>query len=120
MINTLKKWPLLIIVIILFVVGGGYLMYGYLKQSGFLTQAVKTTNVAIEKSAFNPKVIWVSPGTTVTWTNYDVTDHSVIFKDFQSGALKPNDIFTHLFEKKGSYYYHCGVNPKMKGRVIVK
>lgn len=79
--------------------------------------------IIINQGAFDPPTLKISEGTTVTWQNEDVTDHTVTFdkiRDIDSGKLAPKDIFKHLFEKHGTYNYHCSLNSKMTGRIIVQ
>jgi plastocyanin len=48
-------------------------------------------------------------------------DRAVAFNDGSAGAasLSPGDTFTRVFDKAGTYDYHCSFHPYMTGRVVV-
>ena len=86
--------------------------------------------VVIKDLRFNPKVLTVNTGTTVTWVNKDQTAHTITSDSndttsaptaakFKSKILNPGDSFAHTFETAGSYKYHCDIHPYLKGEVIV-
>jgi plastocyanin len=85
-------------------------------------QPAKTAKVAIQNFAFSPRVITVSAGTTITWTNGDDDLHTVVAIDhsFHSAALDSGDAFSHTFVKPGTYPYFCTLHPEMTGEVVVK
>jgi pseudoazurin len=80
---------------------------------------------------FEPNVLFINPGDTVTWINRDDVEHDVItFPDgypegagsFQSPMLKhADDQWSHLFVKEGTYEYHCLPHLKMNmyGMIVV-
>ena len=80
--------------------------------------------VEIFKFQFVPQEITVNIGDTVRWTNKEKRQyHSVWFE--QSGDPEPEYFFpgesyVRLFDKAGSFPYHCGPHPKMTGTVHVK
>ena len=80
-----------------------------------------TNAVKIKDMKFSPATITVKPGTTVTWTNKDDHDHTVVATDesFKSGNLSHGETFEHKFEKKGKFKYACSYHPRMKGTVVV-
>ena len=84
---------------------------------------------------WDPSVITVDIGATVTWTNDDVGPHTVTAGDlkvdpdnigtmipngFDSGMMMSGDIFSHQFDVEGSYPYLCIIHPWMIGTVIVQ
>ena len=77
--------------------------------------------IAVEKFAFAPKEITVTPGTTVTWTNKDETPHTVSASDksYVSKAMDTQDTFTHTFVSEGDFSYFCTLHPFMTGTVHV-
>jgi plastocyanin len=79
-------------------------------------------NVAIQKYYFSPKEMQIGLGSTVTWKNLSTIEHTVTSDSglFDSGTLPENGIFTHKFEKIGTYTYHCKFFPTMKGTIVVK
>ena len=84
--------------------------------------AVETLSVRIENFAFNPAVIKVSPGATVTWTNRDAAAHTVTFQNaaFTSGLLSQDQSWNHTFTQAGIYQYFCEPHPWMTGEVVVE
>ncbi|MGD0624212.1 MAG: copper oxidase, partial [Thermodesulfobacteriota bacterium] len=61
-------------------------------------------------------------GTTITWTNKDVTAHTVTSDksgDFDSGTINVNGTWPRMFPTAGSFPYHCTIHPSMKATVIV-
>ncbi len=83
--------------------------------------AVATSAVSIESFEFKPAVITVPVGTTVTWTNKDVEQHTVTARDktFNSDAIAGDKTFTFTFSKAGSFDYFCLIHPHMTGTVVV-
>jgi plastocyanin len=83
---------------------------------------VKTNAVDTPKTLkYEPALIEVSVGTTVTWTNHDIVPHTVKLLD-GSNVNKPLDIgksATITFTKAGTVYYLCSIHPQMHGEVIV-
>jgi plastocyanin len=82
---------------------------------------VATTAVAIHNFAFNPPVITVPVGATVTWTNGDIEQHTATADDksFDSDAINNGKSFTFTFTKAGTFRYGCLIHPEMIGQVIV-
>jgi plastocyanin len=86
---------------------------------------------------FVPNLLNVSAGTTVTWTNEDLTSyksfeveqlHTVtsgglesgnIGTEFNSNFLGAGKSFQHTFNTTGTFDYFCIIHPFMTGRVIV-
>ena len=86
------------------------------------SQAVATNAVGISDMQFTPVTIQVPVGTTVHWSNNDSMAHTVTADDgsFNSGSLAKDASFTHLFNKAGTYKYHCAFHSSMTGTVIVR
>src|SRR5204863_9615601 len=80
--------------------------------------------VVIDNFRFEPQVLTVSPGTTVTWINRDDVPHTATAtgkpREFASKALDTDEKFSHTFKTAGIYPYFCAVHPHMTGKVIVK
>jgi len=94
------------------------------KKTGDKAEAkddAKGDAVSIKDMKFDPATITVKPGTTVTWTNKDDRDHTVLANDesFKSGNIGHGEKFEHKFEKKGKFKYACSYHPRMKGTVVV-
>jgi plastocyanin len=84
--------------------------------------AVATDHVSMAKSyRFDPDVIRIKAGDTVTWTNNDNFTHSVRLQDGgETQFMKPGESVTHAFTTPGVYQYDCSLHPKdMRGSVQV-
>jgi YVTN family beta-propeller protein len=78
--------------------------------------------VKAEISAFSfPDLIRAKVGQAVTWTNLDSVPHSVTSDDggWDSGPIAMGQSFTKVFDRAGSYAYHCAIHPSMTGSVLV-
>lgn len=84
---------------------------------------VSTDRVEMPKSyRFDPAVIQVKAGTTVTWHNGDNFTHAVVFTKGVDArlTLAPGESGTVSFDKPGTYEYVCSFHAQqMKGQVIV-
>ncbi len=86
------------------------------------TTPVPTNVVIIMGYAFVPQVITIPVGSTVTWQNQDMVDHTVtsdvggIFDNYVGAGGSTRITFT----VKGTYKYHCSIHPEMLGTVIVQ
>lgn len=84
--------------------------------------AIETNAVELSQFAFNPPVIKVSKGTTVTWTNRDNVPHTVAASagSFRSGLLQPGQSWSFTFDRPGTFSYFCEPHPWMQGQIIVE
>jgi|GEM_PF-2094227 len=84
--------------------------------------SAQTVTIDISGFAFRPDVVFITAGDTVTWTNRDSAQHSVVFltglgqtENFglgQSSSLR--------FTAPGTYRYICGLHGQsMSGTVVV-
>ncbi len=84
---------------------------------------VATDTVTMVKSyRFDPAVIQVPAGTTVTWHNADHFTHSVrlLGREDTARIVRPGERTTITFSTPGEYPYECSLHPRdMRGRVIV-
>jgi len=77
--------------------------------------------VSIGWMVFLPASLTVAPGTTVTWTNWDDSNHGVKFPDQGSGRLDKGKTWSRTFTTPGQYDYVCQFHgSRMKGTIIVK
>lgn len=83
-----------------------------------ITPEIGVDQVAVEDNRFEPRVIQVNRGTTVTWTWTGDRDHNVVGEGFQSD-LQSEGTFTHTFDTMGSFRYLCTLHGGMTGAVIV-
>ena len=81
-----------------------------------------STNTA--SPGYSPATITVVIGVnnTVTWTNNDLSVHTVTANDksFSSGDMAPGVSFSFTFTTPGIYSYHCVYHSWMSGTVVVK
>lgn len=90
------------------------------------TAPVATNQVKMAKSyRFDPPVIKVKAGATVTWVNDDNFTHDVRFTrgpaQFHSPPLRPGERTSFTFTQPGEYEYECTFHPQnMKGKVVVE
>jgi plastocyanin len=66
-------------------------------------------SVAAENTTFEPPVITIPAGGTVTWTNTDQVAHTVTADDgsFASGFLAAGESVSVTFDAPGTYAYYC-------------
>jgi plastocyanin len=83
--------------------------------------SASTSAVEIKGFAFNPPMIEVPSGTTVTWTNQDTAPHTATAEDgsFDTGRLNQGQSGEVTFDQPGTYTYICTFHPNMKGTVVV-
>lgn len=83
--------------------------------------AREPTSVTIADFAFAPQALEVPAGATVTWTNGDAVDHSVLATDqsFSSDALGRGAAFEFTFDTPGEHSYLCAFHPEMTGTITV-
>ena len=82
------------------------------------------TTILIGSVSFNPQILVVDHGVTVTWLNLDVGRHIVTSDpgdpdSFISPMLENNQRYQFTFTVPGSYGYHCADNAAIKGTIIV-
>lgn len=85
--------------------------------------------VEMSVTGFDPAVIEIQTGTTVTWHNTEPADypvvsgyHSVVANDgsFDSKKVAPGARWSYTFNEPGTFDYHCSIHPHMTGQIIVK
>jgi plastocyanin len=80
--------------------------------------------IAIRNYSFDPGVMKVPVGTTVTWTNSDGDVHTIKSQEgpeaFQSPALDSGGHYSFTFRHPGTYRYICSVHPFMHGVIVVQ
>jgi plastocyanin len=83
--------------------------------------AVATDHVSMAKSyRFDPDVIRIKAGDTVTWTNNDNFTHTVKVEGQDDHKVGRGDSFAIRFPKRGTFDYECTLHSHdMRGTVIV-
>ncbi len=102
-----------------------------LAAAAALATAQATHQIKIDGVAFEPPILQVSAGDSVTWTNNYKQPHMIsTFRKVKGASvqdgvvdspmLKTGESFTYKFEKPGSYEYFCPIHVFMIGRIVVK
>jgi plastocyanin len=81
--------------------------------------------VTIKNFAFDPAVLTVKAGTTVTWQNQDGAPHAIASDSgapaaFTSSQLATGASYSFTFSQPGTYTYHCSIHPSMTGTIVVQ
>ena len=86
------------------------------------SEPVAATEVEMVKSySFDPKVIEIEAGDTVTWTNEDNFTHTVQVEGQGDHKVEQGESVAITFDKPGTYDYVCTLHSQdMDGTVIVK
>lgn len=81
-----------------------------------------TTTIQIKRTGFVPATVTINQDDSVTWTNSDTIDHQVVANggSFASPILAPGKTYTHTFRSGGTFRYHDGLHPGLKGTVTVR
>ena len=88
------------------------------------------TQILMENGSpyYVPATATVASGTPIRWDNPTPTHHTVTHNDcvkeervclFDSGTVAPGGYFTVPGLPPGSYPYHCGIHPIMRGQLVV-
>ena len=90
--------------------------------SGESSEPVATNEVSMAKSyVFEPKVIEVEAGETVTWTNDDNFTHTVQVDGQEDHQVEQDESVSITFDTPGTYHYVCTLHRQdMDGEVIVQ
>jgi plastocyanin len=81
--------------------------------------AVPSTEVELFDNRFEPAVISIEAGDTVTWTWRGQAPHDVVGDGFESD-VQTTGTFTHTFDAGGEYDYVCRIHSGMKGLIVVE
>ena len=90
--------------------------------SGDSSAPIATTEGQMAKSyRFDPKVIEIEAGDTVTWTNDDNFTHTVQIEGREDHRVGQGDSVEITFDEPGTYDYVCTLHSQdMDGTVIVE
>ncbi|MBV2359006.1 cupredoxin family copper-binding protein [Thalassococcus sp. CAU 1522] len=75
--------------------------------------------VTISGFAFQPAMLTIEVGTSVTFVNADSAPHTATGQGFDTGRLGRGDEATLTFAQPGTYDYVCRFHPAMTGRITV-
>lgn len=81
-----------------------------------------TLSVSITDSAFSPQTLAVNAGDTVVWVNKGVQNHTSASDGaliWDSGNIPPGSSYRRTFPYAGSYAYHDGAHPTIRGTIVV-
>ncbi|MGH7751593.1 MAG: plastocyanin/azurin family copper-binding protein [Gemmatimonadales bacterium] len=84
-----------------------------------------TVGVSIQNNSFNPDLVGIQAGGTVTWTwNSGSVDHNVTFTGGPqplptNSTTKNSGTYPWTFNATGTYTYVCNIHAGMSGRVVV-
>lgn len=84
--------------------------------------ASATTTVQIRRAGFVPATVTINQDDSVVWRNRDTIDHQVVANggQFASPILDPGESYTFTFRNAGTYRYHDGLHPRLRGTVTVR
>ena len=111
------------------IIGSILLTFGFLFNPTISFSQQEPSSVIITLGAadegnfepFAPRAINVMAGSIVSWTNEDMTPHTVTADNnlFDAGPISPGDTFENVFDTPGELGYHCSIHPWMTGRIMV-
>ena len=92
-------------------------------QESFIdVQAAKDpgTLIVISDYTFNPQMVIVNKGESITWENRDKDEHTLYYSGIETKPLAQGETFSLPADIQGTYEYSSGNHPFMKGTVIVR
>jgi plastocyanin len=80
------------------------------------------TGVQIKRTGFVPATVTINANDSVTWTNTDTITHQVVANggSFASPILAPGKTYVRTFRNGGTFRYHDGLHPTLRGTVTVR
>ncbi len=87
--------------------------------------------VFMRNNTFEPMIITIKAGESVTWNNRDIVPHTTTSGNpedadfgsiFKSPLLSQGETFTYTFDEVGEFIYYCEVHPDIMrdAKVIVE
>ena len=96
-------------------------------ESASPAMPAETVKVDVRGFTYAPRLIEVSVGTTVTWTNADEILHTVTSGTsgnpdgrIDGQMTEAGAATSYTFETPGTVHYFCSRHPFMRGEVIVR
>ena len=88
-------------------------------QDKQLDETKITITIGSVSKGFVPTTTTFKRGTEVTWTNADITAHTVTGSGWGSATIQPGQTYKYTFNTAGAFDYHCGIHPVMQGTINV-
>jgi plastocyanin len=81
-----------------------------------------TETVNIKRTGFSPATVTINADDSVTWRNTDTNNHQIVANggSFASPILGAGKTYTRTFRSGGTFRYHDGLHPTLRGTVVVK
>lgn len=78
--------------------------------------------VTIRGFAYDPAILTVKVGDSVTFVNEDSAPHTATATNgaFDTGNLRRNDQSTLTFTSPGVFDYFCVIHPNMRAQIVVE
>ena len=120
-----RVWIILAILTIILLVGIYYFNSQKIGNTQTSTESdnLNSTNIVELKGfAFNPPIITIKAGESITWINRDSAKHTVTSEtgsELNSNLFGKDESYSHQFNTAGTYEYYCVPHPSMKGTVVV-
>ena len=100
--------------------GGGGDSYGSGPNTGGSTGST-TTSITVKNNVFDPNKTTVPVGSSVSWSwAQGAVEHNVTFNDGPKSANQSSGGYIRVFDKAGTFPYHCTNHPAMTGTVTVQ
>ena len=78
-------------------------------------------SVSMHDLKFDPQVLTIHAGDTVTWSNDDAIEHTVTLDGvWDSSELWPGDSYARTFDLPGPFPYRCVYHFTMVAAVVVE
>ena len=101
--------------------GGSGGSYGSGPNNNNPSTGSTSKQITVKNNVFDPASTTVPVGSSVTWAwAAGSVNHNVTFDDGQKSADQSTGGYTRVFDKAGSYPYHCTNHPAMTGTVTVQ
>ena len=87
------------------------------------SQSPQTYDIEISGFSFQPQELRIKQNDVVVWTNQDSAMHTVtsdLGNELNSNSLSTGQSYSHTFNEKGKFDYHCTPHPYMKGKIVVE
>lgn len=130
----MKKFSLIILLAIIFLVAGFFIKQS-VKQKDTQTARLKHVNpipkettILLGKDGFSPKETQIKTRTALRWKNISGEKQTVnsdnyptnqLHRELNLGIFNDNSTVIHIFSIPGTYGYHNQFHPEQTGKVIV-